>query len=147
MATRQRTFLQKQDGSVILETALMITVLLVLTFGMVDFGRVMYTSNSLISAAREGARVGAVQTTVDKPAIKTIVESRFNSYTFGGDNLKDADITVTDLSGSSPPSVRVSIAYTFKWLTPMASLLGWTSGSSFTSTLHSQAEYRWEGGS
>ena len=60
MDRRQRTFFQKQDGSVILETALMITVLLILMFGMVDFGRVMYTSNSLISAAREGARSGAV---------------------------------------------------------------------------------------
>jgi Flp pilus assembly protein TadG len=144
MGKRQRTFFQKQDGSVILETALMITVLLVLTFGMVDFGRVMYTSNSLISAAREGARAGAVQTTVDPVAIKGIVKSRFNSYTFGGDNLKDADITVTDLSGSSPPSIRVSIAYSFKWITVLPSLLGWGSGS--TSTLHSQAEYRYEGG-
>src|SRR5262249_35423309 len=50
METRQRSFVQKQDGSVILETALMITVLLILMFGMIDFGRVMYTSNSLVSA-------------------------------------------------------------------------------------------------
>lgn len=146
MDKRRLTFFQKQDGSVILETALMITVLLVLMFGMIDFGRVMYTANSLISAAREGARAGAVQPTVTPSTIKATVESRFNSYTFGGDNLKDADITVTDLSGSSPPSVRVSIAYSFKWITPVARLLGWTSGSGFTSTLHSQAEYRYEGG-
>jgi Flp pilus assembly protein TadG len=144
MGGRRLTFLRERDGSVILETALMITVLLMLTFGMVDFGRVMYTSNSLISAAREGARAGAVQTTVNQSAIKAIVESRFNSYTFGGDNLKDADITVTDLSASSPPSIRVSIAYSFKWITPLARLLGWTSGTTFTSTLHSQAEYRYE---
>ena len=79
----------------------MITVLLMLMFGMVDFGRVMYTSNSLISAAREGARFGAVQPyAVDVPcAIKDTVEARFNSYTFGGDNLKDANITVDGFVG------------------------------------------------
>ena len=58
MDKQQRTFFQKQDGSVILETAMMLTVILILTFGMVDFGRVMYTSNSLISAAREGVASG-----------------------------------------------------------------------------------------
>ncbi len=83
METRQRTFFQKQDGSVILETALMITVLLLLMFGMVDFGRVMYTSNSLISAAREGARGGAVLPTPwTSPTDQgRSYEARFNSYT------------------------------------------------------------------
>ena len=57
MGTRRRNVLRSEDGSVILETAMMMTVILILTFGMVDFGRVMYTSNSLISAAREGARL------------------------------------------------------------------------------------------
>lgn len=147
MGNRRRAFLQNRDGSVILETALMITVLLMLIFGMVDFGRVMYTSNSLISAARDGARIGAVQTTVNTANIKATVESRFNSYTFGGDNLTDGMITVTDNSTASPPSIRVQIAYTFKWITPVARLIGWTSGGGFTSTLHAQAEYRYEGGS
>jgi len=144
MDRRQRAFFQKQDGSVILETALMISVLLVLTFGMVDFGRVMYASNSLVSAAREGARAGAVQFPVNPAAIQAIAESRFNSYTFGGDNLKDADVVVTDLSGSTPPSIKVVITYSFKWITPMARLMGWTSGSSFSTNLHASAEYRYE---
>jgi Flp pilus assembly protein TadG len=143
MGARQRTFLQKQDGSVILETALMITVLLMLTFGMVDFGRVMYTSNSLVSAAREGARFGATQTAVNTGAIQDTVRKRFNPYTFGGDTLKNADITATAV-GTPTTSIKVSIAYTFKWITPMAKLIGWTSGSSFTSTLHAQSEYRYE---
>jgi len=139
MSNRRRAFFRNQDGSVILETALMVTVLLLLMFGMVDFGRVMYTSNSLISAARDGARIGAVQSTVSTTNIKATVRSRFNSYTFGGDNLTDADITVTDNSAASPPSIKVQIAYTFKWITPVARLMGWTSGSNFTSTLLAQA--------
>jgi Flp pilus assembly protein TadG len=143
MDRRQRTFFHKQDGSVILETALMITVLLLLMFGMVDFGRVMYTSNSLVSAAREGARFGATQSAVNTGAIQDTVRKRFNPYTFGGDTLKNADITAVAV-GTPTTSIKVSIAYTFKWITPVAGLLGWSSGSPFTSTLHSQAEYRYE---
>ncbi len=144
MGMRFRAFLSRRDGSVILETAMMITVLLLLTFGMVDFGRVMYTSNSLISAAREGARFGAVQPAVNSSGIDSVVRGRFNSYTFGGDTLKNSDITVTDSSTNTPPSVKVSIAYSFKWITPVARLMGWTHGSGFTSTLHSVAQYRYE---
>src|SRR5689334_25373962 len=107
MEKPRRALLKSQDGSVILETALMIGVLLLLAFGMVDFGRVMYTSNSLISAARDGARVGAVQATVNATTIKGVVRGRFNQYTFGGDTLTDGDIAVTDLSASTPPSIRV----------------------------------------
>lgn len=150
MENRRRSFARDGEGSVILETAIMITVLLVLTFGMVDFGRVMYTSNSMISAAREGARFGAVETAVSTTLVDSVVRSRFNSYTFGGDTLKNTDITVTDNSAppaGTPASVKVLVTYTFKWITPVARLLGWTNGGGFTTTLHSQAEYRYEGGS
>jgi Flp pilus assembly protein TadG len=141
MGKTRRAFLRSQDGSVILEAALMITVLLLLTFGMVDFGRVMYTSNSLISAAREGARGGAVMSPVNTATIKAAVEARFNSYTFGGDNLTDGEIAVVDGSASSPPSVKVTITYPFKWITPMPRLMGWGNG---TTNLKATAEYRYE---
>jgi hypothetical protein len=106
----------------------------------------MYTSNSLISAAREGARAGAVAPSpVDVPTLKGIVEARFNSYTFGGDNLVDANIAITDLSAALPtPSIKVVVTYPFKWISPVARLLGWTSGSTFTTNLHATAEYRYE---
>ena len=107
MDKRQRTFFQKQDGSVILETALMITVILILIFGMIDFGRVMYTSNSLISAAREGARFGAVQNRpISITKVDSVVKARFNQYTFGGDNLVDANIVVDTSSTSPRPTSR-----------------------------------------
>jgi Flp pilus assembly protein TadG len=143
MDGRRRTFFNSRDGSVILETALMITVLLLLTFGMVDFGRVMYTSNSLVSAAREGARGGAVQSPVDTSLIKTTIRGRFNSFTFGGDTLKNANIVITDSSALSPPSIRVVITYPFKWITPVPRLMRWTNGS-MTTNLHAAAQYRYE---
>jgi Flp pilus assembly protein TadG len=145
MGTRQRTFLQKQDGSVILETALMISVLLILMFGMVDFGRVMYTTNSLVSAAREGARFGATQSTVNTGAIQDTVLARFNPYRFGGDNLLKANVTATAV-GTPTTSIRVSISYPFTWITPVAAVASLIANGTvaYGSTLHAQAEYRYE---
>ena len=57
---RFRRFLRNENGSIIVETALMITILLLLTFGIVDMGRALYVSNTLILAARDGARWAVV---------------------------------------------------------------------------------------
>jgi Flp pilus assembly protein TadG len=140
-------FLRRQDGSVILETALMLVVLLLLIFGMIDFGRVMYTENNLISAAREGARFGAVQT--DPPSITkidSVVMARFNQYTFGGTNLTASNIDV-DTSATTPPSyIKVSIKYKFKWFNYAAGAASVIAKAkvSYADSLHVSATYRYE---
>ena len=45
-------FTRAEQGSVILETAIMLMILLMFAFGIIDFGRVMYVSNSLTNATR-----------------------------------------------------------------------------------------------
>ena len=146
MDRQRQTFFQKQDGSVILETALMITVLLILMFGMIDFGRVMHTSNGLVSAAREGARFGATQSAVNTTDIKDTVIARFNPYTFGGDNLVRANVAVTAVGSPATTSIKVVITYPFRWITPVAAIASMIANGSvsYTSTLHAQAEYRYE---
>src|SRR5689334_24837539 len=96
ISTQRSSFRRDEQGAVILETALMLTILLMLMFGIFDVGRVMYTMNSLTSAAREGARAGAVMNSSCStfPAdVKTIVRSRFKP--FGGDSLADSSITIS----------------------------------------------------
>ena len=145
--SRLRRFVRNQDGSVILETALMLTILLLLMFGIVDIGRALYTENNLVSAAREGARFAATDATAatDGTNTKNTVIARFSP--FGGPALQASDITVTQIfaaGGGAVEAIRVTIAYTFTWITPLPRLLQWTSSGTFTSTFHSQAEYRYE---
>ena len=52
--------MKNNRGQVLIETALILPLLLLLIFGMVDFGRAMYTKNTLTNAARSGARAAAV---------------------------------------------------------------------------------------
>jgi len=131
----------REDGAVILETAIMLTILLLFMFGIFDTGRVLYTMNGLTSAAREGARAGAVDASCANIVADTraVVRSRFSP--FGGSALTDAQITVTVTAGCIGGSVRVAIAYPFNWITPLPRLLGWTGSST---TVHATAEYKYE---
>lgn len=140
-----RRFIRSRDGSVILETALMITILLMLMFGIVDMGRALFSENNLVSAAREGARYAAIDPAVNggTDTTKKIVKQHFSSF---GDTLLDANIvrtTIIDGSGNIA-AVRVTITYPFKWITPLPRLIHWTNGGSYTTNLHAQAEYRYE---
>ena len=137
-----RRLVASRDGSVILETAIMIMILLMLMFGIVDVGRALYTENNLVSAAREGARYGATDLNMntDTMTIKAIVISHFSA--FGGAAITNANIVTTPEPTTGPPytSIRVRINYPFTWITPIQRLVNAT----YTSTLHAQAEYNWE---
>ena len=139
--TLLRRLVSSRDGSVILETALMITILLVLMFGIIDLGRALFTANNLTSAAREGARYGAAYPSnpPDPDSVKLRVINHFSA--FGGPALTAANIQVTPLPAGGPfESVRVTVTYPFTWITPIRSLVG----NNMTNTLHAQAEYHLE---
>jgi Flp pilus assembly protein TadG len=138
-----RRLARTNDGSVLLETALTLMVLLILIFGIIDLGRALYTESNLISAAREGARYAAVDPTVanNDPNVRAVVEAHFSP--FGGPALTDANVVVNDsVVAGLIVSVRVTVTYPFTWISPLPRLLGWGSGT--TRNLHSQAEYRFE---
>jgi len=153
-----RRFRRSEQGSIMVETALMLMILLIVVFGIVDMGRALYTTNSLVAAAREGARAAAADVNVGAALIldaQTAARDHFNP--FGGSALTLADppiqvtcctpalvCSVANCDAPSGRSVRVRITYTFTWITPVPRLMKWTTGSSFTSALHAQAEYKYE---
>ncbi len=56
-----RTFWHKRTkGQAMVETAFILFILVLLAFGITEFGRAMYTKNSLYNAARAGARQAIV---------------------------------------------------------------------------------------
>jgi Flp pilus assembly protein TadG len=138
--TLLRRLVQSRKGSVMVETALMITILLVLMFGIVDLGRALFTANNLTSAAREGARWAAVQPPgLDTNAVKTQVINHFSP--FGGPALTNANIatTFTGIADDQSRALRVTVKYRFTWITPIRALVG-----NMADTLHAQAEYHLE---
>jgi len=137
-----RRFVRQEHGAVILETAIMLLILLMFAFGIIDFGRVMYVSNALTNATRDGARWTAVQQNIPlTTSVQDDVRTKFNSYTFGGPALTQGNITVT-LPTCGTPTVTIVSAYPFNWLTPLPRLMGWTNAG--VSTIHAKAVFKYE---
>jgi Flp pilus assembly protein TadG len=58
--SRFRRRRSRSRGQAMVEFALIVPVLVLAVFGIIDFGRLVYTQNSLNEASREAARAGAV---------------------------------------------------------------------------------------
>lgn len=52
---------RRPRGQALVEFALAIPIFVLLIFGLIDLGRLVYVNNAVAQAAREGARFGSVQ--------------------------------------------------------------------------------------
>jgi hypothetical protein len=57
-----RRLLHGSPGQALAEFAMVVPIFLLLLFGIIDLGRLVYTSNALSNGAREAARAGSVGT-------------------------------------------------------------------------------------
>ena len=99
------------------ELAIILPLLLLIVFGIFEFGRAMYITNTLTNAAREGARRAAVS-----PAPIDIDAFVTSSIPFDQTGLVITTSTTTPVSGTGVP-VTVTITLPFNTVTEMIPLL------------------------
>lgn len=109
--------LKKEAGLATMEFAMILPVLVVLVMGIVDFGMLMTSRASMVSASREGARSG-ILLTVPPPSdtdITTVVQNALTNA--GWDSTKIAGTTVTVTGAGGPTgndlTVQVTTGHTF----------------------------------
>jgi Flp pilus assembly protein TadG len=127
-----------ESGEALVEMALVLPILIVLSMGMLDFGRAFHTKSLLDQAAREGARV-AVVTAPDVG----IVQGRVSDVlATGGVTAKS-----TTVSAVGPDRmVTVTVTTTFTFVTPgVFTLIGASYGNTINMT--GKSTMRFEGGS
>jgi Flp pilus assembly protein TadG len=102
MRIRQR--LHREDGAAAVEFALIVGVLVMLLFGMLQFGLTFFELQNLRSATREGGRLAAVQATPD--GIRARIESASNGAILPGEagNGSFVKITYSDSGTFTEPS-------------------------------------------
>jgi len=121
-------------GNAIVEFALVLPILLLVLFGITEFGRMILTTNILNTASREGARLAAVSPAGETAAI----EARVNEV-LAAAKVHPKAVTVEYLLAAN--SVRVTVTADFDILSRSvlpSSLRG-------TIELRGQTVFRYEG--
>jgi Flp pilus assembly protein TadG len=103
-------------GAAAVEFALVLPVLVLLLFGIVDFGRLLNAEITLTQAAREGARVAAL---VDADAAADQITRATGSLSGG---LAAPEIVACPATPGLDDDASVTLTYTFTFLTPVGAL-------------------------
>jgi hypothetical protein len=101
-----RLLWRREWGQELVEFALVLPVLLLLMYGIVEFGRVIFVYNTLANAAREGARCGIIASSGCGGAPACVL------HTTQAAGLADADVTVVCTPGDDTIEVHVSTVVT-----------------------------------
>jgi len=115
---------RSQKGAALLEAAITVPIILLISVGIFEFGRAYQTQQVLTNAAREGARIAVLETTTDAD-----IRTRVNDYlTAGGlKTLGDGDIAVSRAvvltASSTASSVEITYQFDFMVLNPVVRLI------------------------
>lgn len=106
------------DGAAAVEFALVLPILLLLVFGIVDFGLAYQAKVELAHAAREGVRTYVLT----QDATKAEARTREAAAMLDG---SDITVTATGCAGTADfgDSATVTATYQFSYLTPLPSLV------------------------
>ena len=136
--------LRNQRGAALLETAITLPIILLISVGIFEFGRAYQTWQVLTNSAREGARVAIIAGTTDAQ-----VNDAVRSYMKSG-KLAAATSAVISVERNVPFNAtatgsRITVSYPFNFtvLNPVAQLVSkGTSTGKGTTTMVSSAMMR-----
>jgi len=122
-------FRQTEAGQSLVEFTMILPIFLVLMFALVDFGRGFYTWLLVTNAAREGARVAAVQ--ADYATVQDRIYDSFCSSYPSDCGLDPAKLAITpdNIQGARGSAVSIDLAYDFEFVTPIGAILQILGGS------------------
>jgi len=145
---RHRAIMRRQEGTSVVEFALVLPLLVLLLAGIVEFGLIMYNQQIITNASREGARYGIVLKTPNRYTQAQITSEvqrycGFHLVTFGTGGTPLSVSVVNESGGSQCPNtnsfgqnlrVTVSYNYTFLLVPNMSRFFGTGLGNTLTLT-------------
>jgi len=107
--------LKREEGAAAVEFALLLPLLMLILFGIIEFGLVLYNQEVITNASREGARYGIV---IGSPRPTTgQIQGVVNTYlTNAGLNSGNASISVAGAQGTSGSDLTVGVVYPYTFL-------------------------------
>ena len=116
-----------QKGVSAIEFAILLPILLLLLFGAVEFGLLLYNQQVLTNASREGARAGITRKTVSEieEIVKDYCDGRLMTWASGTWNKDDdnpPEISITGAGGAFQADLTVKVQYVHNFL--VAGIIG-----------------------
>jgi len=139
-----RRRLSTERGTALLETALVLPIVLLISVTIFEFGRAYQTWQVLTNASREAARIAVLPGTTDTD-IQTRVQQYLTAGQLAGTPSVAIDRTRTISIGvGTAASTRVTVSYPFSFmvLNPVARLVVGNSTLGGAFTMNAQAEMR-----
>jgi Flp pilus assembly protein TadG len=130
----------RENGTVLIETALVLPMLLLVCVAIFEFGRAFQTWQVLTNAAREGARIAVLPGKTDAMVtsrVQTYLQAGQLEYANSTTVTIDRNTTVSTGTGTAAASaVTVAYPFSFMVLQPVAQLVvpNSTAGTAFTMT-------------
>jgi len=112
-----------EEGTALLEAAITVPIILLISVGIFEFGRAYQTQQILVNATREGARLAVIEGTSQEA-----VFNRVNDYVKAGglNELAAGDLDVqrnVAVGGTTASSVEVRYQFSFMVLNPIIRLI------------------------
>lgn len=104
--------MKSEKGQSLVEFALVIPLLVMILFGIVDFGRIFHTYLTLDHAGREAARAASIGK--DDTTIKSVAVNDASSI-----NLTTDQVSISPSTRTSGSDVKITITYPVDFLTPV----------------------------
>ncbi len=133
-----------ERGTALLETALVLPLVLLVSVSIFEFGRAYQTWQVLTNASREAARIAVLPGTTDAD-----IQTRVQQYLTAGQLSATASVAVDrtrtiSIGLGTASSTRVTVSYPFSFLVlnPVAKLVVGNSTLGGAFTMNAQAEMR-----
>jgi Flp pilus assembly protein TadG len=134
LVTDRRPWGNRESGAAAVELALVLPMLLMLIFGIVDFGRAYNAKISLTQAAREGARAWSLgQGSLTQQRVWDASKPLTSAEVTVTPGLLNPDGTINagaacPVDPSATDVAAVKATYTFRYITPVGALAGLATG-------------------
>jgi Flp pilus assembly protein TadG len=116
--------IRNEKGAALLEAAITVPIILLISVGIFEFGRAYQTWQVLTNAAREGARLAVIEGSTDADVRKRVCDYLTNG---GLKTVSDDKIAINRtfaLTGSSTASrIQVNYPFEFMVLNPVVRLI------------------------
>ena len=112
-----------ERGAAAVEFGIILPVLMLILFGIIEFGMIMFSREVITNASREGARAGIVQSAT-KPTTGQIQTVVTNYLTGTGINPATVTIAVAGAGLTAPNTLSVTVTYPYQFFAPAILGLG-----------------------